>query len=133
MATANKLCFKKACDHKNSNCRKNYGIAESISSSESKLVCENLERMKNNGMLEVKSVTSDASTQIDKSLRHCAWDTNQNIKHYKGFVHKLPIVQSRAREIVGFAGSGPRIFSCYFCFFWSHHSQCIFHSLLSLR
>ena len=27
----------------------------------------------------------------------------------------------------------PRIFSCYLCFFGSHHSQCIFHSLLSLR
>ena len=40
MATANKLCFKKALDHKNSNCRKNYSIAESISSSESKLVRE---------------------------------------------------------------------------------------------
>ena len=26
----------------------------------------------------------------------------------------------------------PRIFSRYFCFFWSHHSQCMFHSLLSL-
>ena len=107
MATANKLCFKKALDHKNSNCRKNYSIAKSISSSESKLVRENLEHTKNNGMLEVKSVTSDASTQINKSLRNYARDTNQNIKHYKGFVHKLPIVQSRARQIVGFAGSGP--------------------------
>ena len=27
----------------------------------------------------------------------------------------------------------PRIFSRYLCFFWSHYSQCIFHSLLSLR
>lgn len=97
MATANKLCFKKACDHNNSNCRKNYGIAESISSSESKLVRENLERIKNSGMLKVKSVTSDASTQIDKSLRNYARDTNQNIKHYKCFVHKLRIVQKHIR------------------------------------
>ena len=27
----------------------------------------------------------------------------------------------------------PRFFSRYLCFFWSHHSQCIFHSLHSLR
>ena len=27
----------------------------------------------------------------------------------------------------------PRIFSRYLCFFWSHYSQCIFHSLLSLH
>ena len=26
----------------------------------------------------------------------------------------------------------PKIFSRYLCFFWSHDSQCIFHSLLSL-
>lgn len=97
MATANKLCFKKACDHKNSNCRKNYGIAESISSSESKLVRKNLEHIKNSGMLKVKSVTSDASAQIDKSLRNYAQDTNQNIQHYKCFVHKLCIVQKHIR------------------------------------
>ena len=27
----------------------------------------------------------------------------------------------------------PKIFSCYFCFFWSHHSQCIFHLLFLLH
>lgn len=97
MATANKLCFKKACDHKKSNCKKNYGIAESISSSESKLVRENLEHIKNSGMLKVKSVTSDASAQIDKSLRNYARDTKQNIQHYKCFVHKLRIVQKHIR------------------------------------
>ena len=43
--------------NKNSNCRKNYGIAESVSSSESKLVRENLECIKHSGMLKVKSVT----------------------------------------------------------------------------
>ena len=43
--------------NKNSNCRKNCDIAESISSSKSKLAHENLECIKNSGMLKVKSVT----------------------------------------------------------------------------
>lgn len=97
MATANKLCVKKSCDHKNINCKQNFGVAESISSSESKLVRQNLESITNRGILKVKSVTSDASAQIEKSVRNYAQEMKQKIQHYKCFIHKLRTLQKHIR------------------------------------
>lgn len=98
MATANKLCIKKSCDHKNINCQKNFGTAESISSSESKLVHQNLECIDNKGILKVKSVTSDASAQIEKTIRNYACEKKRKIQQYKCFVHKLRTVQKHIRN-----------------------------------
>ena len=99
MATANKLCSKKNCNHQNIKCKKNFGTAESISSSESKLVHQNLESIDGSGIVKVKSLTSDASTQIDKSLRSYAQVKRRNIPHFKCFVHKLRTVQKHVRYI----------------------------------
>ena len=97
MATANKLCSKKNCDHRNKNCKKNFGTAESISSTESKLVYENLQTINSYGSLKVKSVTSDASAQIEKSVRDFAFTKKLPIRHFKCFVHKLRTVQKHIR------------------------------------
>lgn len=98
LATANKLCVKRNCNHENNKCRKNFGTAESISSSESKLVHENLENINNKGALRVKSVTSDASAQIEKSIRDYAHAKKKQIRHFKCFVHKLRTLQKHIRN-----------------------------------
>ena len=99
LATANKLCAKRNCNHgnNNNNCRKNFGTAESIASSESKLVHENLDNIDSNGALKVKSVTSDASAQIEKSVRNYAHTKKKQILHFKCFVHKLRTFQKHIR------------------------------------
>lgn len=96
MATANKLCSKKSCDHKNK-CSKNFSSAESISSSETKLVRENFDSINKRGLLKIKSVTTDASAQIDKSLRNYSQETKCDIAHFTCFVHKLRNVQKHIR------------------------------------
>lgn len=96
MATANKLCSKKSCDHKNK-CNKNFSSAESISSSETKLVRENFDNINKRGLLKIKSVTTDASAQVDKSLRNYSQETKCDIMHFTCFVHKLRNVQKHIR------------------------------------
>ena len=85
MAIANKLCVKRNCNHGNynNNCRKNFGTAESIASSESKLVHENLDNINSKGTLKVKSGTSDASAQIKKSVRDYAHTKKKQIWQFK--------------------------------------------------
>ena len=97
LGTANKLCAKRNCNHGNNNCRKNFGTAESIASSESKLVHENLDNINSNGALKVKSVTSDESAQIEKSVRNYAPTKKKQILHFKCFVHKLHTFQKHIR------------------------------------
>ena len=99
MQTANKHCSKRNCNHRNRNCKQNFGTAETISSSESKLVQKNLESIHMEGKVEVQSVTSDASTQIEKSIRDFASKQKKVIRHYKCFVHKLCNLQKHLKNI----------------------------------
>ena len=97
MQTANNHCSKRNCNHKNRNCKQNFGTAETISSSESNLVQKNLESIHMEGKVEVQSVTSDASTQIEKSIRDFASKQKKVIRHYKCFVHKLCNLQKHLK------------------------------------
>lgn len=99
MATANKLCVKKNCNHNNNNCRQNFSTAETISSSESKLVRKNLENINEKGILTVKSVTCDASAQIEKCIRDYSSEKKAKIQHYKCFIHKLRTLQKHLRNV----------------------------------
>ena len=99
LKTANKLCTKRNCAHNDAKCKKNYGTGETISSSESKLLRKNLKSVAKKGILKVKSVTSDASSQVQKCIRDYSSETKQNIQHYKCFVHKLRNLQKKIRNV----------------------------------
>ena len=94
MATANKLCLKRKCNHRNSNCKQNFSTAETISSSESKLVHSNLENITEQGIVKFHSVTSDASAQIEKSIRYYATNKKRRILHYKCFFINFALCKS---------------------------------------
>ena len=84
-------CLKRKCNHRNNNCKQNFSTAETISSSESKMVQSNLENITEQGIVKIHSVTSDASAQIEKSIRDYATNKKLRILHYKCFVYKLRI------------------------------------------
>lgn len=46
-----------------------------------------------------RSVTSDASAQVEKTIRDYSEDHNLNIKHYHCFIHKLRTLQKNLRSI----------------------------------
>ena len=64
-------------------CKQNFCTADSISSSESKLLRKNLEAIESKGIIKVKSVTSDASTQVEKCVRDFATEKGVQIEHYR--------------------------------------------------
>ncbi|MES9880370.1 MAG: hypothetical protein ABW185_05750 [Sedimenticola sp.] len=97
IATANKLCNRRNCDHRS--CGKNFRADASIASSERKLLHDNLLEIKRRGKLKVRSVTSDASSQIAKALRDYNSDHNQAIKHYKCFIHRLRSLQKKIKAM----------------------------------
>ena len=99
MQTANKLCPKRNCKHDNDKCKQNFSPAKTISSSESELTRNNLENIVNEGILNVKSVTSDASPQIEKCVKDYANEKNESIYHYKCLVHKLRTLQKQIKNV----------------------------------
>lgn len=68
LQTANKLCSKRSCDHQN--CKKNYENDETIASSEATLVRRNLDSLREENILNVRSVISDSSAQLDIKDTH---------------------------------------------------------------
>lgn len=97
LQTANKLCSKRSCDHRN--CKKNYESDETIASSEATLVRRNLDSLREENILNVRSVTSDSSAQLDKTLRDYSAATGTKIIQYKCFIHKLRNLQKNIRSI----------------------------------
>lgn len=98
--TANTLCSKvKSCEHNTNNCKKNFSNHESISSSETKHVLNHMEKVNSMGIIKVRSVTSDACAQTEKSLREYSQKNNVSIRHFKCFIHKLRTFQKHIRYL----------------------------------
>lgn len=97
---ANKHCLKrKTCNHQNNSCKKTYGTDESISSCETKLAQKNLEKIHNNKILKIRSVTSDACSQVGKTVRECSAKFGYPIQHFHCFVHKMRTVQRNLQNV----------------------------------
>ena len=99
METANKLCVKRNCKHNDNKCKQNFSSAKTISSSEAQLTRKKLENISNEGIVKIKSVTSDASPQIEKCIKDYATEKNLRIHHYKCLVHKLRTLQKHVKNI----------------------------------
>lgn len=100
MATASKLCSKiNMCSHENNKCSLTYNPDESISSSESKLTTTNLQKIHDLKIVSIKSLTSDASSQISKVVREVGKKNEIVIKYFQCFVHRLRTIQKKVKSI----------------------------------
>lgn len=100
MATASKLCSKiNMCTHENNKCSLTYNPDESISSSESKLTTKNLQKIHDLKIVSIKSLTSDASSQISKVVREVGKKNEIVIKYFQCFVHRLRTIQKKVKSI----------------------------------
>ena len=101
MSTANKLCSrKKICNHSdNQSCKKNYNTDDTIASSEGKLAEKNLQKVNDQNILKVKSVTSDASAQLSKVVREFGKKSGNSIRYYQCFVHRMRTVQKYIKNL----------------------------------
>lgn len=100
MATASKLCSKiNMCTHENNKCSLIYNPDESISSSESKLTTKNLQKIHDLKIVSIKSLTSDASSQISKVVREVGKKNEIVIKYFQCFVHRLRTIQKKVKSI----------------------------------
>ena len=97
--TANRLCTKPNCEHNTNNCKRNYNPQDSIQSSESKLLKRNLDTVHQQNILKIRSVTSDASTQIAKALREYNASGNHSVKHYKCFIRRMRSLHKNIKGI----------------------------------
>ena len=80
MTTANKLCRKNSRNHEA--CMKTQNTEQSIASSERILANRNLEELKEGNIVTVTSVTSDASAQLDKTVKDFSTRNKQDVTHY---------------------------------------------------
>ena len=99
LETASKLCTKQNCEHATDMCKRNYNPNESIQSSESKLLKKNLESVHKQNIIKVRSVTTDASTQIAKALREYNTMGNLSIQHFKCFIHRMRTLYGQLKSV----------------------------------
>jgi hypothetical protein len=89
---ASKLCNNQQnCSH--SNCKKNYPSEETISSAENKLTMQNINKINSSQILNVSSITSDASCQIKKTSK------TLGIRFYTCLVHRMRNVQKKFQHV----------------------------------
>ena len=97
LSVANKHCSQRKCDH--SNCKKSYRTDMSIASSERQHLNENLKRVHSAGIVKVRSVTTDASAQVEKTLKDFNIRNKCNITHYKCFIHRLRTLEKNVKGL----------------------------------
>jgi hypothetical protein len=98
-AVANKHCRRKGCDHRQDKCRKTYSSEKSIAASERSLLNETLNNVRTAGLITLRSVTTDASTQLAKALREYKAENNMNFSHYKCFIHRGRTLEKHIRAL----------------------------------
>jgi hypothetical protein len=98
-AIANKHCHKPKCSHTVSNCKKTYNSDLSIASSERTLLHQSLDNIRGPGILKIRSVTTDASSQLAKALRDYRSEKNVEFSHFKCFVHRLRTLEKNIRVL----------------------------------
>ncbi|KAK3585960.1 hypothetical protein CHS0354_038504 [Potamilus streckersoni] len=85
VSIANKLCSKKTCIHLN--CKKNHRTEDLMSSTETKLAKENLNKLEMLNILKIDSLTCDASAQLEKTVREHSAKVQSSIRQYTCYVH----------------------------------------------
>jgi hypothetical protein len=97
VSIANKLCSKKTCIHLN--CKKNHRTEDSMSSTETKLAKENLNKLEMLNILKIDSLTCDASAQLEKTVREHSAKVQRPIRQYTCYVHAMRTLQKHVRNV----------------------------------
>ncbi|XP_064624464.1 uncharacterized protein LOC135485962 [Lineus longissimus] len=99
VSTANKLCRRQNCKH--DDCCKTYDSSKTISSSERSLAEENLKKVTDNGVVLLSSLTSDASSQLEKLVKDVNDSQNNphapRLKHFYCLVHRMRTFQKASK------------------------------------
>ena len=95
---ANKHCRIKGCKHEN--CYKNYRSDASIAASERTLLHESLGKIETEGILSIRSITTDGGSQFPKAIRDFYTGRRQRQPvHYKCIVHKCRNLRNKIRSL----------------------------------
>ncbi|KAK3585357.1 hypothetical protein CHS0354_004630 [Potamilus streckersoni] len=97
VSIANKLCSKKTCIHLN--CKKNHRTEDSMSSTETKLAKENLNKLEMLNILKIDSLTCHASAQLEKTVREHLAKVQRPTRQYTCYVHAMRTLQKHVRNV----------------------------------
>ena len=95
--TANRLCTKPNCEHNTNNCKRNYNPQDFNPIFRVKTIEKKPRHCSQQNILKIRSVTSDASTQIAKALREYNASGNHSVKHYKCFIHRMRVLHKHIK------------------------------------
>ncbi|KAK3105046.1 hypothetical protein FSP39_016009 [Pinctada imbricata] len=98
----NKICSQPNCTHTTEhNCKKNYPSNESMSSSEKKAFIQNFENIQKNNIINVTSVTSDASAQLGKVIteHNERSGSRSKVDHQLCLVHRMRTLQKNIKKV----------------------------------
>lgn len=96
-STANKFCRLPNCTHES--CSKNYPTQDSIAATERTLLQKNLNKIHRGARVKIRSVTTDASSQLAKAMREYKQNNQVSMKHYNCYIHKLRTLEKNIRAI----------------------------------
>jgi hypothetical protein len=97
MCASSKLCSLKNCAHTTDKCQQNYSPMDTIASSEARHIQNNLSEVNDGGHLKVASITTDASTQVAKTIRNFGTQQGYQLQHFHCFIHKMRTVQKHIK------------------------------------
>ena len=99
-AIYNKICKNPYCKHTTNTCSRNFSTEESMSSSERKALVQNLENVRNENIVEISSVTTDASAQAEKVIEeYRSRSSETKLEHNLCFVHRLRTLQKNLKKV----------------------------------
>ena len=99
LTVANQHCRKPSCNHDTDECQRTYDPNQSIASTERTSLEKNIKNINEKGLLKVQSVVTDASAQVEKSLREISRQSPSPIQHYYCFVHRLRTFQKHVKAL----------------------------------
>ena len=95
-----KICKVPNCTHTTAACTRNFSTEESMSSSERKALIQNLENVRNSNVIEISSVTTDASAQAEKVIDEYRSGSNDTkLEHDLCFVHRMRTLQKNLKKV----------------------------------
>lgn len=98
-SVASKFCRVKNCNHMDKKCKKNYSQQESIAASEKILLRKNLDSIRKSKKVKIRSITTDASSQLAKAIREYRTEKKIQLRHYTCYVHKLRTLEKHVKAV----------------------------------
>jgi hypothetical protein len=98
----NKLCSnKKLCssEHRHLECKKNYPTCHTMASVEYKSTKQNLESIRQQGIINVTGIVSDGCNQIPRLIRDLKMEHQYSIDHYTCCVHSNRTTQKHVKHL----------------------------------